>query len=105
WRRVSCMPRRIPAMSWLRYDVSTPLRRQASIPITGFVLSISSYQPHLMIVIHSLSGGGAERVAADLSAFWVQRGYRVTLVTQADASTDVYPLHPSVRRHALGMAA
>jgi glycosyltransferase involved in cell wall biosynthesis len=58
-----------------------------------------------MIVIHSLSGGGAERVAADLSAFWVQRGYRVTLVTQADASTDVYSLHPSVKRHALGMAS
>jgi glycosyltransferase involved in cell wall biosynthesis len=58
-----------------------------------------------MIVIHSLSGGGAERVAADLSAYWVQRGFKVTLVTQADASTDAYPLHPAVTRHALGMAA
>ncbi len=58
-----------------------------------------------MIVIHSLSGGGAERVAADLSAYWVQRGYQVTLVTQADASTDVYSLHPAVTRHALGTAA
>ncbi|RTZ40757.1 glycosyltransferase family 4 protein [Candidimonas sp. SYP-B2681] len=58
-----------------------------------------------MIVIHSLSGGGAERVAADLSAYWVQRGYRVTLVTQAAAGADVYPLHPSVKRYALGTAA
>ena len=58
-----------------------------------------------MIVIHSLSGGGAERVAADLSAYWVQRGFRVTLVTQADASTDAYPLHSQVKRYALGMAA
>ncbi|NYT62747.1 glycosyltransferase family 4 protein [Alcaligenaceae bacterium] len=58
-----------------------------------------------MIVIHSLSGGGAERVAADLSAYWVQRGYKVTLVTQADVSTDVYALHPAVKRHALGTAA
>lgn len=58
-----------------------------------------------MIVIHSLSGGGAERVAADLSAYWVQRGYKVTLVTQADAGTDVYPLHAAVKRYALGTAA
>lgn len=58
-----------------------------------------------MIVIHSLSGGGAERVAADLSAYWVQRGYRVTVVTQADASTDAYTLHPNVKRYALGTAA
>lgn len=58
-----------------------------------------------MIVIHSLSGGGAERVAADLSAYWVQRGYKVTLVTQADAETDVYPLHAGVKRYALGTAA
>lgn len=57
-----------------------------------------------MIVIHSLSGGGAERVAADLSAYWVQRGYKVTLVTQAGASTDAYALHPAVTRHALGTA-
>src|SRR3546814_8180792 len=72
---------------------------------TGIALSHSSPQPHLMIVIHSLSGGGAERVAADLSAYWVQRGFSVTLVTQSDASTDAYPLHHAVTRHALGTAA
>lgn len=65
----------------------------------------SSFQHHLMIVIHSLSGGGAERVAVDLSAYWVQRGYKVTLVTQADPGTDVYPLHPAVTRHSLRTAA
>ena len=68
-------------------------------------MSSSRFPPHLMIVIHSLSGGGAERVAADLSAYWVQRGYQVTLVTQAAAGADVYPLHPSVKRYALGTAA
>lgn len=61
-------------------------------------------KPHLMIVIHSLSGGGAERVATDLAAFWVQRGCQVSLVTQSDPSTDVYPLHPQVARFALGTA-
>ncbi len=68
-------------------------------------MNSSRFQPHLMIVIHSLSGGGAERVAVDLSAYWVQRGYRVTLVTQAAAGADVYPLHPSVKRYALGTAS
>ncbi|AEC20676.1 putative glycosyltransferase [Pusillimonas sp. T7-7] len=68
-------------------------------------MSHPSVQPHLLIVIHSLGGGGAERVAADLSAYWVQRGYRVTVVTQADASNDAYSLHPKVKRHVLGTAS
>src|SRR5690606_41324185 len=57
-----------------------------------------------MIVIHSLAGGGAERVAADLGAFWVVRGYRETVVTQEGTDTDAYPLHESVKRHVLGTA-
>lgn len=57
-----------------------------------------------MIVIHSLSGGGAERVAVDLAAYWADRGYRVSLVTQADASSDVYELAPQVQRFVLGTA-
>lgn len=58
-----------------------------------------------MIVIHSLGGGGAERVTADLSAYWVLRGYRVSVVTQTDATADAYALHEKVKRHVLGTAA
>lgn len=58
-----------------------------------------------MIVIHSLAGGGAERVAADLSAYWVQRGYALTVVTQTDAASDTYALSPAVQRYALATAA
>lgn len=76
----------------------------SSIVNIGIVLSHSRQQPHLMIVIHSLAGGGAERVAADLSAYWVQRGYRLTVVTQEAADTDAYALHPKVNRVVLGMA-
>lgn len=57
-----------------------------------------------MIVIHSLSGGGAERVTADLAAYWVQRGYKVTVVTQKDNADDAYELSPQVRRVVLGTA-
>lgn len=61
-------------------------------------------QPHLLIVIHSLRGGGAERVVADMSAWWIECGYKVSVVTQADADTDVYDLDPRVQRHVLGTA-
>ncbi len=57
-----------------------------------------------MIVIHSLSGGGAERVTADLAAYWVQRGYKVTVVTQKGNADDAYELNPQVRRVVLGTA-
>lgn len=43
-------------------------------------------------------------MAADLGAYWVERGYKVTLVTQSGADTDAYPLHDEIKRYALGMA-
>lgn len=91
-------------MHWSHCGRQQPLPHRNSFTHTGIALSYSPFQPHLMIVIHSLSGGGAERVAADLSAYWVQRGYKVTVVTQADPATDVYPLHERVKRYSLGMA-
>lgn len=58
----------------------------------------------ILVFIHSLHGGGAERVAADLSAHWVQAGRAVMVVTQADDSDDVYTLHPNVQRRSLKTA-
>ena len=58
-----------------------------------------------MIVIHSLSGGGAERVAADLAGYWVGQGLKVTVVTQTGADSDAYELDDRVRRVVLGTAA
>ena len=60
---------------------------------------------HLLIVIHSLRGGGAERVAVDLAAYWLQQGYRVTVATQADAAQDAYTLEDGVERVILGGAS
>ncbi|CAP44375.1 glycosyltransferase family 4 protein [Bordetella petrii] len=57
--------------------------------------------PRVLVFIHSLHGGGAERVAADLTAHWAAAGWQVMLVTQADASGDAYALHPAVRREIL----
>lgn len=61
-------------------------------------------QQRVLIFIHSLHGGGAERVAADLSAHWAQAGQDVMLVTQASAEHDAYTLHPKVRREVLNTA-
>jgi len=57
-----------------------------------------------MIVIHSLGGGGAERVAIDMCDYWLSRGCRVTLVTQSSPETDAYPVPEGVDRRALGLA-
>lgn len=59
---------------------------------------------HIMIVIHSLRGGGAERVAVDLSAYWQRLGYRVSLVTQMPSNTDIYTVPEGVGRHVMGTA-
>src|SRR5690554_7169251 len=68
------------------------------------MLNYSRKQPHLLIFIHSLRGGGAERVVVDMSAWWTDCGYKVSVVTQAGADTDVYTLDPRVTRHVLGTA-
>lgn len=59
---------------------------------------------HIMIVIHSLRSGGAERVTADLSTYWHRLGYKVSVVTQLDPSTDIYPLANGVQRYVLHTA-
>ncbi|WP_144630683.1 glycosyltransferase family 4 protein [Bordetella genomosp. 13] len=58
----------------------------------------------VLVFIHSLQGGGAERVAADLSAGWAQAGLDVMLVTQTGSEGDVYALDARVQRRVLGTA-
>lgn len=56
--------------------------------------------PHrrVAVVISSLGRGGAERVAATLSAAWEVAGDDVTLVTLSSRSADAYELSPRIRR-------
>ncbi len=60
--------------------------------------------PHLLILIHSLRAGGAERVAVDLAGAWLARGFAVTVVTQRESADDAYVLAPGVQRVVLGLA-
>lgn len=58
----------------------------------------------ILIFIHSLSSGGAERVAANLSHYWVEQGQKVTIVTLVGTGQDFYSLDPRVKRIALNLA-
>jgi glycosyltransferase involved in cell wall biosynthesis len=58
---------------------------------------------HILIVIHSLQLGGAERVTAYLSRLWIAAGRRVTIATLS-AGGAFYGLDPSVRVAAVGLA-
>ena len=68
------------------------------------IVSRSSRQFRILIVIRSLGGGGAERVAVDLAEYWTANGMRVTIATRADESSDAYVLPDSVERVVLGLA-
>lgn len=58
----------------------------------------------LLIYIHSLENGGAERVVSNLANYWVTIGWEVTVVTVAAEETDFYVLDPAVKRYSLKLA-
>ncbi len=51
-----------------------------------------------MLVIPSIHGGGAERVAVDLANYWAYKGYDVSILTQSDPKTDLYVADDRVMR-------
>lgn len=57
----------------------------------------------LTLVIHSLAGGGAERVTAMMANEWSRRGRDVTLITLDAAEHDAYPLDERVERLGLDL--
>tara|TARA_R110002049_G_scaffold72490_2_gene187067 strand:+ start:60824 stop:62002 length:1179 start_codon:yes stop_codon:yes gene_type:complete len=54
-------------------------------------------------IIHSLAGGGAERVMAGLVNRLSDRGHHVTLVTLDDGQTSRHTIEPAVTRVSLGV--
>lgn len=60
-------------------------------------------QPRIALLIHSLSGGGAERLMAQLASRWAEQAAEVHLVTWSHVETDAYPLHRNVVRHGLDL--
>ena len=58
---------------------------------------------NIACIIHSLDGGGAERVMAALASRLSQRSHEVTLVTLGDGRGDRHKLDASVQRHRLNL--
>jgi glycosyltransferase involved in cell wall biosynthesis len=59
----------------------------------------------LLIYLHSLTGGGAERVTANLANYWAAQGWTVTIATVDSTTRDFYKLHPSIDRVELGLVS
>lgn len=58
----------------------------------------------LLIYIHSLENGGAERVVSNLANHWAAIGWQLTIVTVATRASDFYMLDPAVERVCLDLA-
>ncbi len=59
---------------------------------------------HLVLVISSLSGGGAERSLILLAEGFMKQGYKVSVITIAGIETDFYQLPNGAHRLALNVA-
>jgi glycosyltransferase involved in cell wall biosynthesis len=57
----------------------------------------------IALVIHSLAGGGAERVVSLLASHWAAQGVEVALITLDSPQNDAYPLGVGVHRVGLGL--
>ncbi len=58
----------------------------------------------ILLFIHGMHCGGAERTTANLANEWVAQGAEVSVVTMQSTDVDFYPLNPAVRRVALNVA-
>jgi len=59
----------------------------------------------IMILIPSLSSGGAERVTVNLANYWVNSGHAVTVTTLDTGSHSFYPLDPAVKLVGINLAS
>ena len=53
---------------------------------------------HILILMNSLTSGGAERVTVNLSSYLVERGYKVTVVTAKKKEKDFFKLDKRITR-------
>ncbi|TPG20756.1 glycosyltransferase family 4 protein [Variovorax guangxiensis] len=58
----------------------------------------------LLILIHSLQSGGAERVSASMANHWEEAGWTVTVLTLTSNARDFYKVNAGVQRVALNVA-
>lgn len=65
-------------------------------------MSGSSYHKHhVLLVVSSLSAGGAERIISEMANWWAVHDQKVTVLTLSGTDQDHYRLNPRVERIAL----
>ncbi len=57
----------------------------------------------IAVVIHSLTGGGSEHVAARMASWWAEHGHEVSLLTLDSVDNDAIAVSPQVNRVGLGL--
>ncbi|MHC4874902.1 MAG: glycosyltransferase family 4 protein [Planctomycetota bacterium] len=57
----------------------------------------------IAVVIHSLTGGGSEHVAARMASWWAEHGHQVSLLTLDSVDNDEIAVSPRVRRVGLSL--
>jgi GalNAc-alpha-(1->4)-GalNAc-alpha-(1->3)-diNAcBac-PP-undecaprenol alpha-1,4-N-acetyl-D-galactosaminyltransferase len=57
----------------------------------------------IAVVIHSLTGGGSEHVAARMASWWADHGHEASLLTLDSVENDTIPISSAVRRIGLGL--
>jgi glycosyltransferase involved in cell wall biosynthesis len=75
-----------------------------AVPAPTTPAGVAAAPRRVALVISSLAGGGAERVATALAARWAGAGHRVTVVTIGGRDLDAYPLPPAVERLTLDLS-
>jgi len=63
----------------------------------------SSTAPGVTLVVSALVCGGAERVLANMAAYWVRRGRPVTVITLFSRERDFFRLDERIKRVDLGL--
>lgn len=87
-------------------ESNATVRAPRTLPVRGASLGKAGHHEgamHLLIYIHSLENGGAERVVANLANHWASLGWQVTVVTVAPRTQDFYALDAAVRRISLNL--
>ena len=59
---------------------------------------------NIVLVISSLSCGGAERVLSNMANYWAEAGHRVTVLTFDDSNSPHYHISGSIQWQALNIS-
>ena len=66
-------------------------------PVSEVIFSMNEQPQHIMFVVSAMNLGGAQRVVANLCNYWVDQGFKITLVSTFSGKTEQhYDLDPRV---------